>query len=313
MSNLGWARGVSVVALGGAVWLLAACASTDTSRIPAPSGPRSGPIEVVAAENFWGSIAAQLGGDRVHVTSIIASPGAGPHDYEPTPADARAVANAEYVLSNGLGYDPWTEKLVAANPSSRRASVTVQQILGLKAGDNPHRWYAPSDVLKVVDRLASDYTKLDPANAAFFDAQKQAFVANGLKDYQALVAQIKQRYAGVPVGATESIASPLVADLGLKLATPASFLAAIGEGEEPTARDKATFDAQIAQRQIAVLIFNTQNATPDVQRLVEAATKQGIPVVEVTETPDPPTSTFQDWQTAQLRDLAAALAKATGK
>ncbi len=293
--------------------LLVGCAERDTSAIPAPGGPRSGPIQVVTAENFWGSLAAQLGGDRVRVTSIIASPDADPHDYEPTPSDARTVADAEYVLSNGLGYDPWVQKLVAANPSSRRASVTVQQILGLKDGDNPHRWYAPSDVLTVVDRIASDYKKLDPAGAAVFDAQREALLASGLKDYRALVEQIRQRYAGTPVGATESIAAPLVADLGLSLKTPASFLAAIGEGQEPTARDKATFDTQIAGRQIAVLIYNTQNATPDVQRLVEAATKQGIPVVEVTETPDPPASTFQDWQTGQLRALAAALAKATGK
>ena len=94
--------------------------------------------------------------------------------------------------------------------------------------------------------------------------------------------------------------------------TPGGFLRAISEGTDPTAQDKATFDDQIANKQIKVLLFNTQNATPDVQQLVDAANAKGIAVVNVTETLDPATATFQDWQTKQLQDLAAALAKATG-
>lgn len=312
MGAQNWSRWGVATSVAFAMLLTACSLRGDSRAVSAPSGPRTGPIRVVVAENFWGSIATQVGGEYVQVTSIIASPGADPHDYEPTPSDARTVANAEYVLSNGLGYDPWAEKLVAANPSRTRASVTVQRILGLKDGENPHRWYAPSDVAKVVDRLASDYATLDPAHAAAFEAQKQRFVTTNLEAYRALATQIRQKYSGVQVGATESIASPLVADLGLKMMTSASFLNAISEGDDPTAQDKAMFDQQIAQRQIRVLLFNTQNATPDVQRLVEAAQRQGIAVVAITETPDPPTLTFQEWQTRQLRDLADALAKATG-
>src|SRR5215469_15847542 len=64
-----------------------------------------GKITVVAAENFWGSIAGQLGGDHVQLTSIITNPQTDPHDYEPTPADARTVASAQLVIVNGIGYD----------------------------------------------------------------------------------------------------------------------------------------------------------------------------------------------------------------
>ena len=73
---------------------------------------------MVAAENFWGSLAAQLGGDRVSVRSIIDNPDADPHDYEPTAADARAMAGAQLVIVNGIGYDAWAGKLVDANPDS---------------------------------------------------------------------------------------------------------------------------------------------------------------------------------------------------
>lgn len=295
---------VIALALLGAV--LTGCGG-GTERAP------GGPLQVVAAENFWGSIAAQLGGDHVRVASIIASPDIDPHDYEPTPADGRAVASADYVIANGFGYDAWMDRLAAASRSARRERASVQEILGLPDNANPHRWYAPSDVLKVVDRIAADYARLDPGHAADYERLKREFLGTGLQAYQALAQQIRDRYAGTPVGATESIAAPLASDLRLQLLTPERFLSAISEGGDPTAQDKATFDAQIARREIRVLLYNTQNATPDVQRQVEAARAAGIPVVSLTETPEPPAASFQEWQTRQLRQLADALAAATGK
>ena len=98
-----------------------------------------GQQQVVAAENFWGSIASQLGGDRVHVTSVITSPATDPHDYEPTAADARTLAGARMVIVNGIGYDPWAGKLLAANPVHGRVVLTVGDLLGIKPGGNPHR------------------------------------------------------------------------------------------------------------------------------------------------------------------------------
>src|SRR2546425_12045714 len=96
----------------------------------ATTAGRGGPIEVVAAENFWGSIAAQLGGNRVHVTSVITSPATDPHDYEPTAADARTMAGAQLAIVNGIGYDPWADKLIAANPVSGRVVLTVGDLVG---------------------------------------------------------------------------------------------------------------------------------------------------------------------------------------
>jgi zinc/manganese transport system substrate-binding protein len=267
----------------------------------------------VAAENFWASIASQLGGDRVNVTAIITSPDTDPHDYEPTPSDGRAIASAHYVIYNGVSYDPWAGKALDANPSSGRTVLKVQDLLGLKDDDNPHRWYSSDDVMKVIDQITADYKKMDPADASYFDGQKSTLVGTGFKPYNDLVALIKQKYAGTPIGATESIVSPLADALGLEMMTPYAFLRAISEGTDPTAQDKATIDSQIANKQISVLMFNTQNATPDVKRLVDAARAKGIPIVNVTETLDPPDAKFQDWQSKQLQDLAAALAQATGR
>jgi zinc/manganese transport system substrate-binding protein len=288
--------------------MLAAAAAAGT-----PSASAGGVLQVVAAENFWGSIASQLGGDRVHVTSIVVNPATDPHDYEPTAADARALAGANLVIVNGIGYDPWAPKLLAANPVGGRIVLTVGDVVGIKPGGNPHRWYSPANVQQVISTIVADYKRLDPKDAAYFERERTAFETKGLAAYKAEIAAIRKRYAGVAVGASESIFAPLAQALGLKLLTPSSFLTAISEGTEPTAKDVSTIDAQIARKQIKVWVFNSQNSTPDVQRLTDAARAKGIPVTTITETLSPATATFESWQVAQLRALQAALARATGR
>ena len=277
------------------------------------SGSSGKALRVVAAENFWGSIAAQLGGTKTEVVSLITSPATDPHDYEPTAADARTLAGAQLVIVNGIGYDPWAAKLLAANPVSGRIVLDIGDLVGIKAGGNPHRWYSPGDVQRVIGAIEEDYTKLAPEDARYFARLRQRFETRGLARYKQLISAIKREYHGVAVGASESIFAPLAQALGLKLLTPYSFLKAISEGTEPTVADKTTIDNQIARRQIKVWVYNSQNSTPDVTRITDAARKQGIPVTTITETLTPASASFQDWQARQLQALAAALAKATGR
>jgi zinc/manganese transport system substrate-binding protein len=290
-----------------AVALLAGCGGSSSSATGS-----AGKLNVVAAEDFWGSIAEQLGGDQVEVTNIITNPAADPHDYEPTSEDARTMAGAQMGIVNGIGYDPWASKLLAANPSSGRTVLTVGDLLGLKEGDNPHQWYSPASVQKVIEQITDDYKQADPGHAAYFDAQQHRFETVGLARYHGLISQIRSRYAGTPVGASESIFAALAPSLGLKLLTPSGFLDAISEGTDPTPADKVTTDSQIADKQIKVWVYNSQNATPDVQRLNDAAKTAGIPIATVTETMTPEGASFQAWQSRELEGLAAALAKANG-
>ena len=282
--------------------VLAAC-GVGTSHVDFGTGK----IQVVAAENFWGSIASQVGGSHVQVTSIIVNPNTDPHAYEPTPSDARLIAQAQYVIVNGAGYDAWAPKLLDANPASGRTVLTVGDLFGKKEGDNPHMWYSPSYVDQVVDRMGSDLAKIDSADASAITQQAAQYKSTGLKDYHDTVSAIKAKYSGTRVGATESIAAYLADGIGLNLVTPSSYLKAISEGTDPSAGDKAEVQNEIASRSIKVFIFNSQNSTPDIQGLVDKATAQGIPVVKITETLAPATATFQDWQTAQLKDLLHAL------
>jgi zinc/manganese transport system substrate-binding protein len=292
---------------------LAGCASTATGSGSGARPTDSTTITVVAAENFWGSIAAQLGGSHVKVTSIIDNPDADPHSYEPTTADGRAIASADLVLVNGIGYDPWATQLVVANPVPNRTVLTVGDVVGVADGGNPHRWYNPADVTKVVDQLVADYKKLDPADAASFDSQRTAFETTALAPYTSAISEIRSTYAGTTVGASESIFAMLAPALGLDLLTPPAFLTAISEGTDPTAADKATIDAQITGKKIKVYVDNSQNATPDIQTQISEAKAAGIPVTTITETMFPATATWEQWQTTQLLALRDALAKATGR
>ncbi len=288
--------------------LVASCGSGNDTTATQGVG-----ISVIAAENFWGSIAAQLGGDRVNVTSIISNPNTDPHDYEPTAQDALKIATAQLVVENAIGYDPWIDRLLSASSVKGRLVLSVGDVTGLKPGDNPHQWYSPEVVHKVIVQLTADLKALDPKDADYFDAQRQLYETTALSEYDSLISGIKARYAGTTVGASESIVIPLTSALGLDLLTPESFLNAISEGIEPTGQDKATIDEQIKSKKIKVYLYNSQNATPDIQSQIGEAKAAGIPVVTISETLEPATATFQDWQVAQLKSIQAALAEATGK
>jgi len=266
---------------------------------------------VVAAENFWGSITAQIAGPDAPVTSIVTKPDADPHDYEPTPSDARAFAGARLVIDNGIGYDPWAQRLLDADPGHGRVVLDVGKLLGVPDGGNPHRWYSRAEVGTFITQVTADLAHIDPAHSAAYARRAHGLVTHGFAALDRGIARIKQRFAGSPIGASESIVSLWADTLGLKLLTPTSFVDAVSEGNEPTASDKATIDAQIANHAIKVFVYNEQNATPDVRRLVDAAHRARIPVVTITETLVPETARFQDWQAREVDELYRALVEAS--
>lgn len=303
-----WRNGLAAVVGVGLAWCAVACNSSGSVA----SGS-SGKLQVVAAEDFWGSVAQQVGGDRVQVTSIITSPSTDPHGYEPAASDARAMASAQVAIVNGVGYDAWASQSLDANPASGRVVLNVGTLVGVPTDGNPHRWYFPSDVYKVATTIMHDYQRLDPGHSAYYTAQEHRFATVNMATYNRLRQQIRSRYSGVAVGYSESIFQGLGEDLGLKLLTPYSFAKAIAEGTEPTPQDVTTVDRQFTDHQIKVWVCNSQNSTPDIARLTSLAHAHDIPVATVTETLTPAGASFQEWQVAELKALAAALARATGR
>ena len=296
----------ALLALAVALLALAGCGGGGAT---ADAG---GKLNVVAAEDFWGSIAEGVGGDRVAVTDIITNPAADPHDYEATGDDARAFAGAQVSIVNGIGYDEWASKLLAASPDESRVEVEVGDVLGLEAGDNPHQWYSPESVHKVIAALVEAFEEADPGHDSYYEERAAEFEKKDLARYNALIAQIKKEFAGTKVGASESIFEPLAPALGLDLVTPDGFMDGIAEGTEPSPSDKTTADKQITDGEIDLWVYNSQNATPDVKRLNEAAESAGIPIATVTETLTPEGASFQAWMVRELEGIQKALREGAG-
>src|SRR5256885_2195569 len=207
---------------------LLAAACSGSSLQPASSAT----LSVVAAENFWGSLATELGGAKVSVQSVVTDPNADPHEYESSSADARAFADARLVILNGAGYDTWGQKLVDANPSAGRQVLNIADLLGKKNGDNPHFWYSPAYVNHVADEITAHYRSIDAADASYFEQQRQDLTA-AFRPMTDELATIKQRYAGTAIGSTESVFVYMASALGLDLTTPAEFMNSVAEGNHP--------------------------------------------------------------------------------
>jgi zinc/manganese transport system substrate-binding protein len=292
-------RGWGILMLG--LLGLAACGGDG------PATGVQGRIAVVAGESFWGSRAEQLGGARAVVESVVSDPSADPHEYESTAGDARAFADAGLVILNGAGYDDWARRLLAAGSSGARQLLDVGALLGHRAGDNPHFWYDPGAVVEVADAITARYSSIDPSDASYF-AQRRAELGVAFEPYLAEIATIKRRFAGSPIGATESVFVYMAEALGLDLTTPPAFMNALAAGNDPPVQAVVTFRDQIAGRQIRVLVYNLQTATAVTTNLKAVAAAGGVTSVGVSETLQPAGATFQDWQLAQLERLETALA-----
>jgi zinc/manganese transport system substrate-binding protein len=279
---------------------VAACSGTGSSS---GSGAT---LKVVAAENFWGSIASQIGGSHADVLSIVTDPNADPHEYPSNANDSKAISLADVVIINGAGYDTWASDMVGASKRSARRVINVADMLGKKEGDNPHFWYNPTWVTQVADKITATFKSADSADASYFDQQRAALDAS-LKPYRDRIAEIKQKFPNVKVGATESIFVYMATALGLDLISPPEFMTAVAEGNEPAVPDVIAFQNQVQQKQIKVLVFNVQTLSNTTTNIRHMAAAQDIPVVAVSETLQPVTATFQEWQLSQLLALENAL------
>jgi zinc/manganese transport system substrate-binding protein len=278
--------------------LLPACASSTRA---------GGKLDVVAAENTYGNIAAQIGGNHVSVTSLLTSPSADPHLFEPSTSSDLAVAEAKVALQNGLGYDAFMTRLENASPSKTRVVVTMADVLGAHGNDaNPHLWYDVPRLERIATAISSALVKADPHHMIAYRRGLRRFELS-LRPLRREVATIRARFHGAPVAYTEPVPGYLISAAGLRNLAPASFTRPIEEGSEPSPAAVAAMNELVAQHRIRVLFYNAQAVSPITAQLRGAAQKAGIPVVPVSETL-PPGLSFQQWQFSQARALADALA-----
>ncbi len=262
------------------------------------------PITIVAAENVYADVAGQIAGARAAVTSILSNPDEDPHLFEASPSVARAIAGAGIVIANGLGYDDWMGKLLAARSAAPPKSLVVADLLGRKPGANPHLWYAPATMPAVARALAATLTAIDPAHAADYAARLQAF-QDSMAPVQAKVAALHQRFAGLPITATEPVFGEMAAALGLVVRN-LRFQLSVMNDTEPAASDIAAFEADLRHHRVRLLVYNVQATNTAAQRMQRLAKESAIPIVGVSET-EPAGTTYQRWMLETLTRLEAAL------
>jgi zinc/manganese transport system substrate-binding protein len=279
--------------------------SASACREASPASPsNTASVNVVAAENFYGDIAQQLGGSSVNVTSIINDPNTDPHEYESSTANAKAVANAKLVIENGAGYDSFVDKLLAASPNNGRKLINAADVLGRKEGDNPHVWYDVSGMVQVADQITQAYQQLDPANKDAYAARNARFKAS-LQPLQDRISSMKAKYGGVHLTQTEPVFGYMGDALGLML-DDGEFQHAIEEGTDPSPQAVAAINQEITSHAVKALLYNSQTTTPTTTNVKNLAKQSNVPIVGVSET-EPPNQTYQSWMLSQLSALDQAL------
>jgi len=265
-------------------------------------------IAVVAAENFYGDVARQLGGEQVSVVSILSNPDQDPHLFEVSPTIVRQIAAAQIVIANGADYDPWMERLLKVTPRAGRIVISAADLMNAKAGDNPHLWYDPPTMPAVARALAAALAAADPLHKDDYAARLSSFLAS-LEPLDEKIAAISGKYAGVPVTATEPVFGYMAAALKLKMRNERLQLAVMND-TEPSARDVAAFEQDLKAHTVRVVFYNTQASSKLVQRLVDLARASAVAVVGLTET-CPAGVSYQDWMRHTLDAVERALAGAT--
>jgi zinc/manganese transport system substrate-binding protein len=291
-----------LAALGVTAAALTGCGSASAQPPAIP-----GVVRVVAGENFWGNIAAQIGGRHVRVTSLLSDPNADPHLYESDVSDAVAVAEAGLVIENGAGYDEFLSQLLGATRHQGRVVITAADVLGATGPDvNPHFWYDIPRVAVVAGAIEAALARLEPSERGAFAAGLAAFDAS-LRPVDAVIDRIRQRYPGAPVAYTERVPGYLLAAAGLRVLTPPGFAAAIEDGTDPSPRDTVTMDGLFTGHKIKVLLYNAQVVSPVTEQVRVLALQARIPVVGVTETMPPAARNYQAWQLSQAQAILRAL------
>jgi zinc/manganese transport system substrate-binding protein len=289
-----------LTALGVAVFLSGCGASSFVVR--------PGTIAVVAAENEYGNVAAQIGGADVSVTSVESNPNTDPHSYEVSPDVAQEIGSAQVVVQNGIGYDDFMTKIESASPNLSRRVLIVQQLLGLPdSTPNPHLWYDPTTMPKVANALAADYAALQPAHAAYFRANAATFIAS-LNPWLQALADFKARYGGTAVATTEPVADYMLTAAGADNLTPFRLQADIMNGVDPSPQDLSLQTGLFMQHKVRVFVYNEQVTDALTQSFITAAQAAHIPVIGVYETMPTPGFTYQSWMLAEVNALTNAVA-----
>lgn len=288
--------------------LAAALAAVGVLGVAAPAvAQTSEKIQVIGVENEYADVLSQIGGKYVHVESILTDPNTDPHTFEASPKLAKLVASAQLIVENGVGYDSWADKLMAASPKPHRELINVQKLRDLPDDtENPHLWYDPRTMPAVATAIGEALAKLRPAEASYFRSNAEHFTAS-LKPWNDAIAAFKAKHPDTPVATTEPVSDYLLTAMGCKLMTPFSLEKAVMDGTDPAPQDVTTQNDLLSGHKVVMFAYNQQVTDALTKAFLDASKKESIPVVGVYETMPTPGYTYQSWMLAEVSALEKAV------
>lgn len=293
------------------VVLVALVAGGCTHAILLTSHAKKGQVFAIGAESEYADVISQVGGRYVSTAAVMNNPGTDPHTFESSPSVAQAVDSAQLVVQNGLGYDDFMKKIEQGSSNSKRRTIDVQHLLGrADSTQNPHLWYQPATMPAVASAIAADLSAIQPAHAAYFRQNANAFTQSLAAWNQALGA-LKSTYPDAPVATTEPVADYLLQAAGLNNLTPWTFQADVMNGVDPSPQDTSLLKSLLAGRKVRVFVYNRQVTDSLTKSMLALAQRNHIPVVGVYETMPTPGYDYQKWMQAEVQALHNALANGT--
>jgi zinc/manganese transport system substrate-binding protein len=275
--------------------------------VAAAPGAEVALANAIGVENEYADVISQIGGKYVQVQAIETDPNTDPHSFEASPKVARQIAAAQLIVENGVGYDDWADKIMSASHRPNRKVINVQKLLGLPdTTPNPHLWYDPKTMPAVAKAITDELSALNPAQAAYFHANADKFVAS-LEPWNAAIAAFKAKHDKTPIATTEPVANYLLEAMGFDILTPFSLQKAIMDGNDPAPQDVTTQNDLFSGKKVSVFAYNQQVTDALTESFLDQAKKSGIPVVGVYETMPTPGYNYQSWMMAEVAALEKAV------
>ena len=290
--------------------VLAGCAA------PA-NGVESDRLSIVASTSVYGAIAEHIAGGSAEVTSIITQGNQDPHGYEATARDQLTLADADLVIQNGGGYDPFIAELLETTGSEPVLLTAVED--GEAAahdsaadaehdhahGENEHVWYSLHAMEELAAELGDALSELDPENGEHYAAEADAFAA-GLAALEKRAHELSGRLSGSTAVATEPVPQLLLEEVGIEDLTPVEFVAAIEDERDVPPAVLAETLQLIADGEVDLVAFNEQTVDATSTRVLDQAEASGVPVVNFSELP-PQGTGYLEWMAANLDRIEQAL------
>ncbi|MDP1753776.1 MAG: zinc ABC transporter substrate-binding protein [Reyranella sp.] len=284
--------------------------------VPASASAQS-KIKVVATFSILGDLVSQVGGENVDL-SVLVGPDADAHTYQPRPTDARTLAGAQALVSNGLGFEGWVDRLAKAAPFKGRAIVASKGAATIEAGaahghnhahgPDPHCWQDVACIRRYVANIAQGLAEADPANAAAYRDRAAAYD----KRLADLDQWIRAEIGKVPAAQRKAITGHdslgyFAKAYGVQFLAPRSY----NTESEPSAKDVAALIRQVREQHIkALFVENMTNPSMVEQIARESGAVVGVRLYsDALSKPGGPAATYEAMMRHNVTALVAGMMK----